>query len=211
MIMVSGAQERTPLGGEPVVVPRFDPTRVPTVTAVRGTLLLSAQRALRSKNLFDDYRSHLPRNVHELILAAGAGCWVDMDVAAAHYRAVDALKLPIAAQIALATAASDGMTGMLFAAMARLGRNTGATPWTVIRQARRVWEQLFAGGDICVDGLGAREALISMSGQPLFAIRYFHTAARALVQVGVSVFGASVRIAVHASTETSLSIRAGWV
>src|SRR4051812_48379355 len=61
----------------------------------RSTWLASSLRSLRERGLIDAYVQHLPREHHEAILSSVAGTWLPIATGMAHYRACDALSLPI--------------------------------------------------------------------------------------------------------------------
>src|SRR5262245_46526133 len=88
-----GSLRRVPL--------RYPPHRVPLVSRVRSTLIASSVRVVIENGRLDEYKEHLPSELHSVIFDAIAGSWLDIDVALSHYRAVDALQLPASDQVSM--------------------------------------------------------------------------------------------------------------
>jgi hypothetical protein len=185
--------------------------QAPLVKRVRSTLLLSSLSGLRSRGLFDRYLALLPGKVHEPVLGAVAGTWLDLDIAAAHYRACDALGLSVQAQVAMGEAVGDAVNGTFMRTLLHIARSAGVTPWVVLKHYTKLWERLFDGGDVEVDKLGPKEALVQMYGLPLFSIPYIRVAVRGMHQTGFSLFCTKCYMTDLGSTPTSHAYRAAWV
>src|ERR1700683_8962 len=83
-----------------IIVPLSAPRdRIASVSRVRGTLLLSSLRSIRARGILDRYVTALPGADRETIQSMVATTWLPMDLALAHYRACDALKLSAHEQI----------------------------------------------------------------------------------------------------------------
>lgn len=196
---------------EPVVALRHPRGQAPLVTRVRTTLLLSSLRSLRSRGLLERYLERLPRELHEPILGAVAGTWVDIEIAAAHYRACDALGLSVADQVAMGGSVGDAVNGTFLRTVFHIARTAGVTPWVALKQYTKLWERIFDGGDVEVDRLGPKEALVQMYGLPLFSIPYIRVALRGMHQTGFMLFCTKCYMTDLGSTATSHAYRAAWV
>ena len=95
MMMPSLAAKSSP-AREMVVPLRYALDKIPPVTRVRSTLLRSSLMALERQQLFDGYRERLSADVRDDILGVVPGTWVEIELAQAHYRAIDALQLSVA-------------------------------------------------------------------------------------------------------------------
>src|SRR5947209_10153502 len=73
----------------------------PQATHCRGTLLAASISALKRHDLYDRYLLRLPAEHHEAIVASVASAWLPIEIGVAHYRACDALAVPIDDQLAL--------------------------------------------------------------------------------------------------------------
>jgi hypothetical protein len=196
---------------EPVVTLRHPRGQAPLVGRVRSTLLLSSLSGLRSRGLFDRYLALLPSEVHEPILGAVAGTWVDVQIAAAHYRACDALSLSVQEQVAMGANVGDAVNGTVMRTIFQVARTAGVTPWAVLKHYTKLWDRLFEGGDVEVDKLGPKEALVQMYGLPLFAIPYIRVAVRGMHQTAFTLFCTKCYMTDRGSTATSHAYRAAWV
>src|SRR5690349_13453708 len=65
----------------------------PTVTQIRGSMVVSSQQTLRELGLYNRYLERLPKAQHETVLFVLASSWAPVDVAMAHYAACDAMDL----------------------------------------------------------------------------------------------------------------------
>ena len=196
---------------ESIVALRHPAGEAPPVTRVRSTLVASSLRTTRNRGLYDRYLEHLPAKYRDPILGAVAGSWLDIEVATAHYRALDALGLPVADQVAMGEAVGDVINGTFLRTVLHLARNMGTTPWAALKQYTRLWERLFDGGDVEVDKLGPKEALVQMHGNSLFAIPYIRLALRGMHQTGFMLFCTRCYMTDLSSTPTSHAYRAAWV
>lgn len=196
---------------EPVVALRHPRGEAPLVKRVRSALLLSSLRSLRTRGLFDRYLERLPRDFHEPILGAVAGTWMDIQIAAAHYRACDALGLSVQEQVAMGGAVGDTVNGTFLRTLFQVARTAGITPWVALKQYTKLWERIFDAGDVEVDKLGPKEALVQMHGLPLFSIPYIRVALRGMHQTGFQLFCTKCYMTDLGSTATSHAYRAAWV
>jgi hypothetical protein len=196
---------------DPVVPLRHPRGEAPLVKRVRSALLISSVKSLRTRGLFDRYLEHVPRGLQEPILGAVAGTWVDVEIAAAHYRACDALSLSVPDQLAMGAAVGDSVNGTFLRTLFHIARTAGITPWAALKQYTKLWERIFDGGDVEVDKLGPKEALVQMYGLPLFSIPYIRVAVRGMHQTGFSLFCTKCYMTDLGSTPTSHAYRAAWV
>lgn len=65
--------------------------RIEHVRAVRSTLLSGSIQALRNRNMFEDYFKVLAPQHHEAIRSMVAGVWIPLELAKAHYDALERL------------------------------------------------------------------------------------------------------------------------
>jgi hypothetical protein len=195
---------------EIVVPPKFERDQTPTVSRVRSTLLSSSLRAMRERNLLDAYRDRLPAAHHEAIFGAVAGTWLELPTVLEHYRAVDSLGLTTGEAIAMGASIGDAVHGTVLGTAVRLAKGAGVTPWVALRQCGRLWERLFIGGDVGVEKVGPKEALLEMMGLPIFRYAYFRASTRGLIQGGLSLFCSRVYATEVGASLTALTYRIAW-
>lgn len=189
------------------------PQQVPPVTRVRTTLVVSSRLALEARGLIPAYTEQLSPADRSALDNLVAGRWLGVDVALAHYRAVDRLGLPLSEQIALGSDVGTRIQGTLVATLLRMAQGLGLTPWTSVGQYARIWDRLFMGGDLLVEKLGEREAAVTMYNLSLLAVPYFRVAVRGLQESGLSAIYSWKKIHVIelSSTDTSARYRLTWV
>jgi hypothetical protein len=151
------------------------PSPVPPLRAVRTTLLLSSQDALRWAGLYDAYLTKADAH-RDALVSMVAGAWVSVDVAMAHYRAAERLGLAPAQVTELGQQFSTATHNVFSAALLRASRELGATPWTLFARAERAWGHSFDGSAVGIERVGPKEAHITIAGTPLAAVTYFRSA-----------------------------------
>ena len=189
------------------------PGQVPPVTRVRTTLVVSSRLALEARGLIPAYGEQLSPADRSALDNLVAGRWLGIDLALAHYRAIDRLGLPISEQVALGSDVSKRIQGTLVATLLRMAQGLGLTPWTSVGQYARIWDRLFMGGDLLVEKLGEREAAVTMYNLSLLAVPYFRVAVRGLQESGLSAIYSwkKIHVVELSSTDTSAKYRLTWV
>jgi hypothetical protein len=198
-----------------IVVPlRTSPHDITVVTRVRTTLVHSSRRALEKRELLAPYSARLTSAERSALENVMPGRWLATDLAMAHYRAVDALQLPLSVQLALGGSVADIIQGTLVATLLRMAsQGLRLTPWTGVNQYARIWDRLFMGGDLMVEKLGPREAVVTMYKLPLLGIPYFRVAMRGVQEIGLSAIYSwhKLHVSELGSTESSAKYRLTWV
>ena len=199
---------------EEVIVPLRAPSAaaIAPLTHVRSTLVSASLMAMTSRGLSDAYFAKLPPALHATVRTLVAGAWVPLEIAQAHYQAVDALGLSAQDAFAIGGEVGDRVQASLLGVVFRLAKGTGATPWSAIRMYPRLWDRVFQGGDNRVVSLGPKEARIENYGVGLCRYQYFRNAWRGLVCTGMSLFcrKAFVHEVVAQTTSTKFVFRASW-
>ncbi len=154
---------------------------VPPTERFRSTWLSSSLRSIRERRLFDDYLSRLPAEYREVVLGSVVGVWLPIDVARAHYGALDALGLSKPEMIQIGREATNHVHGTLLATFVRLAKGAGVTPWTVLVRLQDLWGRIWIGGGVAVAKLGPKEARIEIAGWPCAESAYCRAAMRGVI------------------------------
>jgi len=197
-----------------VVVPlRNIPNEIPAVTRVRTTLIHSSRRALDERGLLAAYCRQLTPSDRSALDQLIAGRWLSIELALAHYRAIDRLALPTSEQVALGSAVGGHIQSTLLATLLRMAQGLGLTPWTSVNHYARIWDRLFIGGDLLVEKLSEREASVTMYNLLLLEVPYFRVALRGLQEAGLSAIYSWKKIHVSEVGVMGLSVkyRLAWV
>jgi hypothetical protein len=208
--MVPFARSSSLADREAIVPAKYERVRVPSVSQVRSTLLSSSLRAMRERGLLETYRARLPPEHHAAILDSVAGTWLEIASVLEHYRAVDSLGLTTGEAVAMGAAIGEAVHGTVLGTAVRLAKGAGLTPWVALKQCGRLWERLFVGGDVSVEKVGPKEAVLEMLGLPIFRYGYFRASTRGLVQSGLSLFCLKAYATELDVTPTSLAYRLAW-
>jgi hypothetical protein len=125
----------------------------------------------------------------DAILSVCAGVWLPMSVAMAHYRACDALGLPISEQVALGRSVGDRVQGTFLGTVLRAAKGVGATPWAALENVDRLWDRTFqGGGGATLVRMGPKEAISELIGLPALAVPYFRHAYRGAYLAAIELF-----------------------
>jgi hypothetical protein len=174
---------------------------------------MSSLQSLRSHGLFERYASLLEPRFGELLTLGTAGIWLPMDWAMAHYRACDALLLPMRDQVELGRGVADKVQGPWLNVLFKGIRGAGVTPWAVLKHMPRLWDRVYQGGaGACVRQLGPKEAEAELAGLPMLSISYFRTAYRGAFLAGLEPICAKLFVnEVGVRLDTAATYRISWV
>ena len=139
---------------------------VPPATHFRSTWLVATHQLLRDRGLYEAYVARLPEQHCEAITHSIAGTWLPIDVAVAHYSALDALDIPPEEQTMLGRLTTARVQESVIGTIIKLATNVGANPWTIYAQLQRLWSRVFHGSAVAVFVLGPKEARLEVVGWP---------------------------------------------
>jgi hypothetical protein len=199
---------------EEVIVPfpNGSRDRVHVAQRFRSTWLSSSIRSLRERQLFDLYLTYLPSEYREVVVTSVVGVWLPIEVAIAHYRACDALRLPTVEIVSIGREATTYVHGTLLATFVRLAKGAGVTPWTVLSRIQELWDRIWMGGGVSVVKLGPKEARVEIAGWPCAASPYCRVAVRGVVPAIAELFSTKsyARDLPHLYGPTSVGIVLSW-
>jgi hypothetical protein len=150
-------------------------------THVRSTVLDSSIRIIRQRDRFDAYAAALPTKYHEVLFNLVVGVWVPMDIGLAHYEAANAVGFTPHEQYQNGRLVVDRISRTAFGLVGALARSSGATMWTALSNAQRMWDRVMLGGMLVVYKLGPKEARLEGYGAPLARIPYVRQGWRGMV------------------------------
>jgi hypothetical protein len=195
---------------EEVILPF--PDRIEPVRELRTTVIVGSLGVLRTTGRFDDYVSHLPPEVRELLIHTVAGAWIPMDLALIHYAACDALALPPDQIAANGRAVFDKTSGTLLGTTVRMAREVGATPWTVLPHLQRFWDRAYRGGALRVVKTGPKEARGEVIQARMCDSVYYRHALRGLLNGVLEMFCQKAYVSLSPERRpAAVSYRMQWV
>jgi hypothetical protein len=185
---------------------------VPVVTQVRSTLLSTSLGVVRERGLWDRYREGLSRAEEESMVSLVPGSWVPVELALAHYDAMERLAFAPDEQLEIGKRVTFTIQRSVLGTLVRLAAGAGATPWDALSQFHRLWDRVFQGGDGAVYQLGPKDARIDLVQIPLLRIAYFRNAMRGLLMASAAGFCrvAHVREVPGSTTARSCAFRLSW-
>ena len=202
-----------PAHGEEAVVPFAAPRfRTPLTTHFRSTWLTSSLRVFREWNLIDRYLEVLPIGYREGVLGSLAGAWLPIDIAMAHYAACDTLGLTLTEQIAVGRAVTAVAHRTSYSFALRLAKEAGVTPWACLAIQKRLWHQVWRGGDVATFKTGPKEARVEIIGWPCAEFAYTRRAMLGVLLGQTELFckKAYAQEIPALCTRTSLGYRVAW-
>lgn len=162
---------------EPVLLVDHVSAHGPTVTHVRGTMLVNSRENLRELELYDNYVAKLPSNVRDQLLQTLASSWVPVDLAMIHYQTLDELMLDAAQITRMGERTAERVLDTFLGSALRIARDMGADSyWMLLKQNARIFERMYQGGRVVVMQTGPKDVLIENHGLPMATSRYFRTA-----------------------------------
>jgi hypothetical protein len=183
-------------------------------TQVRSTLLQSSLATLKVLGHYERYLQVVAREHRDTILETIAPTWLPINVALAHYRACDDLRLNDDQMIAMGEATGDRMQGSFMETLTRAARGMGVTPWVLLKRFDVLWDRLLQGGSIELTKVGPKDLTIEVSKAGLPSFSYFRTAFCGVVKAGykyVGVRAAYVRVTQWDPSRDRFVMRAAWV
>jgi hypothetical protein len=153
-----------------IVVPR--PLVPERATAVRGTVLMASQEALKNGGYYERYASKVEEGYRaKLLEEIVPNTWLGIDQAMAHYKACQALGLDDAVIQQMGTAVGDRINSVFIKSLIRLATGT-VQPWFAWQLAPRVWARAWKGSAVAVLKVGPTEARVDVLGFPCASIPY---------------------------------------
>jgi hypothetical protein len=184
---------------EEAIIPFSGPPELtPTVTEVRGTLLSSSLQMLRDRGLRDAYFDALPGEHHGAIEGLVPGIWLPVEVAHAHYAAIDTLGLSDADILDIGRNVGERIQNGHIGTILRGARNLGGIdPWTILGRTGALWQRVFRGGEAAAFKLGPKDARLEFVGIPIAEVHYFRVGMQGIVEAALSLSARKAYIRAH--------------
>jgi hypothetical protein len=198
-----------------LIVPLSDIPGIPkTATHVRGTLLAGSRQALRSTEQKQRYDSVLDPAYADAMLNLVVASWVPMEVARAHYEAMEAMGYTYEEQRENGRMVAQRIQNSFVGTIIRGLKASGSlSVWPLLERVEMAYVRLAQGGGTQLYKLGPKDARVEFHGLPLLDIPYIRAGLEGMIE---STLGLVTR-KVYASqvtelqTETTLAITVSWV
>lgn len=147
--------------------------------ALRSTVVASGITVFRAQGIFDAYCANLEPKTRDILLTTVAGSWLPVDLALAHFAAVDAIGLTTEQSFDIGATSARRFGETLWGTAMRMARAaTGVDPWSVLGIYDRLWKRSFEGGGYVVTRGGPKEAFVEIRAVPFARHAYFRDAFR---------------------------------
>jgi hypothetical protein len=182
-------------------------------SSFRSSWLTSSLKAMKARGLTDRYLQILPKKLHDSVMHSEAGVWLPVDVATAHYTAMDQLGLSEGEVVRIGMEVAERTQGLFISAILQFARSVGVSPWAVLGQVNRVYEKNWIGGGIGVFRVTPREARVVIAGWPFAHIAYNQHGVRGILLAGIQPFcsRAIAQAVPKYTTGTQICVRLQWV
>jgi len=157
----------------PFALPR---ERVPLVSQVRSTVILSSLSGLRARGVHDAYLAELDRRYHHVVASLDPDGWLPLDFALAHYDACERLGLDAASIDEIGARSGRFVNETLLSLLAKVSSEFGVTPWFALSNSNTLGARTWTGGSFSVWKLGPKEARLEWIQQPVARYAYFRRA-----------------------------------
>jgi hypothetical protein len=179
---------------------------------VRGFVFSSGLQWMEQKGVAEDFKKLLPEYLRVLVTNLTTSDWVPLAQALDAYAACDALGLPMEEQVELGRFVSAANNGVVVQTISRLIGKLGATPWTALAHADKVWQRSNRGGAIAVYKVAEKVARLEFWQCPLARSPFFVTSMRGAIAVGAEPFAGRVVITEipEMTTSDAFALRVMW-
>jgi hypothetical protein len=187
------------------------PTAIVPAPQVRSTLIAASIQALRQRGYYDRWLANVSTEWRERLQLLPAGVWLPIDHGVAHYTACDRLGLDEGAILGMGNAVAELTQKTAFSLAARLVREAGATPLTMLSIMPRLWGRLFVDGAVGAYQTGPKDARFTAAGVSLARYDYFRVGFRGIVHALVKPMCRTLIVRETKHTTDSVTFRMSWV
>jgi hypothetical protein len=191
----------------------FRTSPITPISEVRSTLIMAGIQSLRAQGLFAPYSAALSADMRERILGMAAGNWVSVDLAVAHYGAMQQLDIDAATIQAIGEDVASRTWKHILAPVFARAKRIGPDVWQALGHAQETVILNWRGGDVRIFKEGPTQAHYEWAGQPCASVPYFVTSFAAFMRALIKLFSADAysRVVPEQSSPTTISLRLSWV
>jgi hypothetical protein len=161
---------------KPTVLVEFRSSAGPTVTHVRGGIVVQSIASLRALGLYERYLERLDAEYRDQLLYTISASWITLEVGMAHLNALDALDISDAAAASSGDSVGTGFGKTMYSAMMKATRSIGTNAgWFVLKQCDRLLPRVYTGGACTLLQTGPKDAVLELHGMPMVHSRFFRS------------------------------------
>jgi hypothetical protein len=191
----------------------FRNSPVVAISEVRSTLIMAGIQAVRAQGLFGPYSESLSSGVREQIAGLAAGIWVPVEIAVAHYSAMDRLGIDQSVIEALGADVAARTWKHILAPVFARSKRIGPKPWEALSHAQETVQLNWRGGDVRIFKEKPTQALYEWAGQPCADIPYFVTSFGSFMRELLKLFSSRAyqHVVPERCSSTTIALRLVWV
>jgi hypothetical protein len=202
----------TPAEAREIIVPhRLD---AGPMTAVRNVIIQSSLAQLKVAGYYDRYVKLIdPLALGELEAAISPG-WVSVELATAHYRACENLRLTAQEFSTMGERVGERVQETALVTTSRKAREADFDVWAATPQLNRMWPRLFQGGSVQVVKIGPKDKLLEERGMSLNCFEYYrqaHVAAVRTTYASLPIRNVVARVVSYDAKDDEMVVRVTWV
>jgi hypothetical protein len=190
----------------------FTKSPVEPVTEVRSTLLIAGIQSVRAQGLYEQYSDVLSSEVRESLVGLAGGIWVPVELAVAHYAAMDRLDIGRLTIEALGAEVAERAWKHILAPVFTRAKRIGPKPWEAFSHTHETVKLNWRGGDVQITKESPTQALYEWAGQPCANIPYFVTSFGSFMRALTNLFSSRAYYSVvpERSSPTTIALRLWW-
>jgi hypothetical protein len=160
---------------EPAIIVAFTSAQSPTVTHVRGSLLITVMQLLKEMGEWDSFLRQLSKEHHDTVHYSLAASWIDVTQFGACIDALDRVFVTEAQQAqlgqVLGTKIVHSLFGSLLSSIKPVGAESGIM--LVMKHGERMYSRVYQGGGLIVTQVGPKDLHHELHGLPFASARCF--------------------------------------
>jgi len=186
------------------------PRSFPPVSRIRATVLSSSLQAVRERSLQDDYFALLDEEHHDAIHSMIPQSWLPIELAVAHYEAMDQL-LSTADAREIGRVVAKRVHHSYLGILVRGIRATGlVSPMRVLVRFDAIVARMIEGGGVRAAEVGSKDALAEIHRIPLAHIPYFRAGIEGICESSLGLIASDATASVKMQGPDILRIRLRW-
>ena len=146
----------------------------PTITHVRGIMLMNSLGNLRELGLYDEYTRRMTPTDFDALAQSLATSWVPVRHAVAHYEVLDSFELGADQIKTMGERQATRITGTFLGSALRRVQSMGVDTFKqTMAQLNRLHDRMYRGGGCAAIDAGPKDLMVELSGFPFAGSRSF--------------------------------------
>lgn len=146
----------------------------PTITHVRGIMVVNAMSNLRGYGVYDEYARRMPASKMEELSGAIASSWIPVELLLEHYKLAATLDVPDDAITKMGEILAQRISDTFFGLSLRAAKSAGMNGTEFfLSKNDRIFQRMYRGGGCTVLKHGPKDLVLEDHGNPLVEFPLF--------------------------------------